>query len=147
MSHPGRDIDFNPSVEVDGLNFEVHLFMPSRAFEIGAKLIRLIGEPISNLANAKNVDDETLYTKIIPTAVKSLTQNLDNKEFLTLVKTLISSATHDNKPIAFDEFFHGRLGLLFHLLVQIIMVQFKDFFGGVVKSVQQVAKLGQSAQA
>lgn len=137
MQNPGRDtqvsIDFSPSVNIDGHDFRVHLLMPTKAIRMGAKLTKLIGEPFAGLARGDG--DEEEFKKALPLAVRTLTQNLDQEETYAIISQLFQTvSTPDNKLLNVDTYFHGRLGLMFKLLVQVLEIQFTDFFLGAVES-------------
>lgn len=139
MNHPGRELDLNPVIQIDGHTFNVSLLTPTRAWELGAKLINLVGEPIAALAGSENPDK---MKEALPLAVKALGKNLSNPEALSIVQALFRQVSQQGRMINFDTYFLGQMGLMFKVLVKLIEIQFSDYFQGVVESVQQITALG-----
>jgi hypothetical protein len=123
---PGRGIEKQIFITVDGAEYKLHLFSPTRALKLSARLAKFIGEPIAAMASAAG--DEARSLDVLPIAVKSLLNNLHEDEVIGLLKDLIACATHENKSINFDLHFEGALGRLFKLSTEIIKYQFSDFF-------------------
>lgn len=143
MTHPGRDgIDLNPIIVIDEHTFKMQLLTPSRAFEIGAKLMRLMGEPIATLAGSENANG---FKDALPQAVKALTANLDKGETLMLIKQLMSTLSIEGKLVNFDVYFHGQMGLMFKVLTQVIELQFSDFFEGVAQALTKVTNIAKAS--
>lgn len=136
MINPGRDLDLNPKIVIEGEAFDVSLLMPSKSFQYSAKLMRMVGEPVA--AMFSNGGDQESVAKSLPIMVKALTNNLDNPQALELVMTLMRTVSQNGKTIQFEQFFLGRMGLMAQVLLKIIEVQFKDFFLGLFKGVQEL---------
>lgn len=141
MRISGRDIDYNPSVTIDDQAFNIALLMPSKAFELGAKLLKLVGEPVAALAISKGEAD---FQQALPMAVRALTSNMDNKDTLALIKLLFQTVSIDGKMINFEEYFQGRMGHMFKVLVAVVNVQFSDFFQGVAESMKTITNLAKA---
>lgn len=141
MAISGRDVDYNPSVTIDDQVFNIALLMPSKAFELGAKLLKLVGEPVAALAMSKSEAD---LLQALPLAVRGLTSNMDNKETLSLIKILFQTVSLNGKSINFEEYFQGRMGHMFKVLIALINIQFSDFFQGVAESMKQITNLAKA---
>lgn len=141
MEHAGREINYQPEVQVEGSTYKVHLLAPEASFLMSARLTRLVGEPLSMLAAAADDDEDATQKKIVeilPMAVRSLVKNVDEAQALQLIKDLINTVSFENKPINFQRHFHGRMGHLYALVGEVVKVQFKDFFFALSQSIADV---------
>lgn len=131
MTHPGREqaIEYQKDVEVDSEIYRVHLLSPTKALQLSVKLTKLVGEPLANMAGAS----EGNMQQLLPLAVRALVARLDEGEVVALVRTMVDTCKHNNKPINFEADFQGRLGHLVKLVAKVMEVQFGDFFTGLAE--------------
>lgn len=131
----GSGPEYQKIVVLDDVEYKLHIFMPSKAFKLGARVAKVIGEPVVAMASAGG--EEAKVAEIMPLAVRALLANFHEDEVLSLIKELLACVTHDGKSIQMDDHFKGRLGLLFKLVGSIIEFQFKDFFEAIGQAVAQ----------
>lgn len=130
MSEQARGIEYNKSFAIGGETYTITLFSPTRAVKLATKLSKLVLEPLSVMAGAsgnKNNPDQNKVVELLPQAIRSLTQRLDEDEVLDLIRELMTSVSKNKKQIQFDLEFTGRLGDMVKLVYKIIEVQFEDF--------------------
>jgi hypothetical protein len=122
MENPGRDIEYQKIVSIDGIEYKIHLLSPSRAIGLSVRLSKLIGEPLAAMAGAG--EDPA---KALPNAVRSLIMRMEEGEVVSLLQSLIATVTLQNKALSFDLHFHGRIGHLLKLAIKVVEVQLGDF--------------------
>jgi len=136
MTNAGRvnEIEYQKTVEVDGLDYKVHLLSPTRSIKWSVKLTKIIGEPVAGLASSGD------GLSGLQNAVKSLLSRCDEGEVLELMKAMVETCTHKNKKLNFEDDFHGRVGHLLKLTSKVMEVQFGDFFDGLATVVKEAMK-------
>jgi hypothetical protein len=114
-------------VFVDGEEFKIHIFAPSRALKVLARLTKLIGVPMMAMAGK----DRDSALDAAPAAMKALVDRLDEDNVVSLVAELLTSVSHQNKQVNMDLDFAGRLGTMTKLIKEVIEAQYTDFFEAV----------------
>jgi len=122
----GNNPELQRMVTVDGEEYKIVTFGPTKAFTLAARLTKFIGEPLASMAGA--VGSEQKAAEMLPLAVKSLCNNLDEDAVLSLIKELLNSVSQRNKMLDFEQHFQGRLGHMIKLVGKVVEVQFADFF-------------------
>ena len=138
MSNPGREVELQKEVLIDGQEYKIHMLPPSRAFKLAVRLTKFVGEPVA--AMAANAGDGERVASVLPAAVKSLMANLDEEGTLELIKQLLDSVTQKNKQLNFEIHFAGKLGHMLKLTSKVVEVQFSDFFESIGEMVSGVVK-------
>jgi hypothetical protein len=116
-------------VLIDGDEFKINIFAPSRSLKLLARITKLIGEPLMMMAGGKG--DRSLAAELLPKAMRALTERMDEQQILNIIQELLASVTYQNKQITLDIDFHGRLGLLTKVLKEVVEAQYVDFFEAV----------------
>lgn len=138
MSNPGRAIELQKELTIDGEDYKIHMLPPSRAFKLAVRLTKFIGEPVA--AMAASAGDGEKVAAVLPAAIKSLMNNLDEDGTLSLIQQLLESVTQKNKQLNFEHHFAGRLGHMLKLTTKVVEVQFSDFFESIGDMVSGVMK-------
>lgn len=102
--------------------YTVSQFPATKGTKVLARLVRLIGEPMSYL-----LDQDGQASDVFPKAARALVDHLDENETMALVNDLLGSVTTGGAPIIFDTHFQGRIGHLFKLLKEVVQYQYEDF--------------------
>lgn len=139
MEDSGRAaVEYQKLITVDGETYKLHVFMPSKAFKLGARVAKLLGEPV--VAMSKASGDESKVGDAMAHAVKSLMSNLHEDEVWVLINDLLACVSFENKSISVDNHFKGRLGHLLKVVSEIIQFQFKDFFAAIGQAIAGATK-------
>ena len=128
--------------EINGSKYSVTQFPAMRALRIQARIIKLLGAPLSFLFiadsnNSKSADEQ------IPKVLMMLADQLDEKNFDSLVLDLLQSVRKNGmeltKPII-DLEFAGKLNELYLVLQFVLEVNYADFFqeNGILKVIGNV---------
>jgi len=137
MNQPeGTGIEYQKYVDVDGSQYKLHVFMPSRAFKLGARVAKFLGEPAVAMAGAS----EDKISDALSSAVKALTSNLHEEEVWALIVEMLQCVTFESKPINVDNHFKGRLGHLLKVTAEVMKFQFNDFFSAIGQAIADVTK-------
>jgi hypothetical protein len=132
MEHAGR-VELQKYIDVDGVQYKFQYMPPSKAFDLSARLGKLVMEPITMMAPAAG-DDKKLV-EMLPLAVKLLKSNLHEKEIWGIILELVRYVYIDgNKMIDVDREFCGRMGHLLKVVGIAVEFQCKDFFEAVVQA-------------
>lgn len=137
MERPeGTGIEYQKHVRVDDEDYKLHVFMPTKAFKLGARVAKVLGEPVVAMASAAGEEAKAL--EAMPAAVRALLANLHEDEVWSLIKELMTCVSYNGKSIELDNHFKGRLGHMLKLVKEIIEFQFKDFFVAIAQGVAEV---------
>ena len=115
---------------LDNESYLIDMFPADQGIKVLAKLIKLIGEPLTELAKMNN--DKAAMFDHLGAAVRSLSLRMNEDEVVSLCKQLSScvikqgdgSQTLDRK---FNTHFAGRIGHMFKLLVEVVNDNYADF--------------------
>lgn len=115
---------------LDEESYTITMFPADQGLKVLSKLVKLIGEPMMELAKMNN-DKEAMFDHLAA-AVRSLSMRLDDENVVSLCKQLSScvikhgdgSQTIDKK---FNTHFSGRIGHMFKLLVEVVNFNYADF--------------------
>lgn len=133
--------------EINGRVYEAYLLSATMGNEIFVILTKLFGPAISSALNISDLG-KFLKTQDIgdlnidfPGIVKKISENLNNDDYMKMIKTLTGSCTCDGSQIEFEGHFRGRYGEMFKVLAWTIKINFeeviKDFFLTTGSSVQK----------
>lgn len=125
MENPGRELEMQKMVTIDGEDYKLHCFGPTRAITLGVRLNKMILEPIVGMSGAAG--DESKLSETLMTCARTLTKNMDASETVGIIKELINCVTYQNKSINFETHFMGRLGHLSKVVGEVVRFQFSDF--------------------
>lgn len=150
MEDTGRsgETEYQKLVTVDGDEYKLIALPPSKAFRIGTKLIKLVGEPISTMALVAGDDkgkDKAAAgeraAKAIPVAVRALLANLHEEEMYGMIRELLGSVEYDKKLLTKDLIevhFQKRLGHMVKVVTEVVRYQFEDFFDEIGQAISSV---------
>lgn len=129
-------IEYQKLETVDGETYKFHVFAPSKAFKLGARLAKFLGEPAVAMAGVPGDNSGVLLRN----AVNALVNNLNENEVWALIGELMLSVSYDGKPISVDVHFMGRLGHLLKVVTKVVEFQFKDFFESIGQAITAVTE-------
>lgn len=116
-------------LEIDGISYTVNMLPAAQGLKLATKLLKIIGDPLAELVKVQG--DKTKIFEILPMAVKTLTERLDEDEVVVLAKSLCSCVCKvgTSAPLdrTFDIYFRGKYGHLFKVLKEVVMYNFSDF--------------------
>lgn len=116
-------------LEIDGISYTVNMLPAAQGLKLATKLLKIIGDPLAELVKVQG--DKTKIFEILPMAVKTLTERLDEDEVVVLAKSLCScvckAGTSGTLDRTFDLYFRGKYGHLFKVLKEVVMYNFSDF--------------------
>ena len=133
MKSAEREICLNKLVYIDDQEYKLSMFMPSKAFKLGARVAKVIGEPLAAMASAAG--DEYKVNDSLVTAARALFSRLDETEVWVLVQELLRCASQDGRLVDIELHFQGRLGSLLKLVLEILEYQFADFMQAIGQAV------------
>lgn len=143
MENPGR-VELQKYIDVDGVQYKFQYMPPSKAFDLSARLGKLVMEPLSTMAAAGGDDKKLLDT--LPLAVKVLKMNLHEKEIWGIILELMRYVFIDgNKLLDVDRDFCGKMGHLMKVVGIAVEFQCKDFFDAVVQATAGLIDKAKSA--
>jgi hypothetical protein len=131
-----REVELQKLVTVDDQTYKLVLFMPSRAFKLGARVAKFMGEPAVAMAAAAG--DENKAIEALPIAIRALLNNLDEDQVWGLIKELMTCVSQNNQMVDVDLQFRGQLGHLIKVVAKVVEYQFQDFFGAIGKAIAEV---------
>ena len=122
--------------------YGIDLLPVEESLKTFTKLLKIGGE---GMANIKNFDQE------IATILSGILSRLDEKEVIDLTKILLKRLKKRNDkgeyiPFDSESEFRGKIGLLLRVLVEIIKLNYEDFFF-VIKNAFTGEGTGAMAQA
>ena len=132
---------------IDGIQYSVTPMAPMMATKTLTKLVKIAGEPLGKLIDAKpegkSVLDQNIDGALIGQAIKALTDNMDEGQVEKIITTLLNPnlitycAELDEKFLkleSIDSHFsqHGNLGTMFKLLKFVLEVNYSDFLKDLV---------------
>lgn len=137
---------------VDNINYEITYLSGSRALDTFLSLSKIVGGPLSDLAtnflpeiieqNEKkqggalkviNLLKKLKLNNYVSKAVKELCSNIENKEAINIVNTLLSTVKRQDmltRSLNLDAEFKGKILHLFKILSVAIQFNFNDVFSG-----------------
>ena len=133
-------VQYQKTVHIDGYDYKIHSLIPSKAFKLGARLAKVVGEPLAAMASASGDADKA--GEFLPKAIKALQANLDEEQVWTLIKDLLCSVEFESKffnQASIETHFQARIGHLFDLFGEVVKFQFSDFFSAIGKAIGGVA--------
>lgn len=122
----------NKILEIDDQKYLVNSLSPTKAWKMGIKLTKMIGEPVAAMARAAGDDGKA--AEAFQPAVRSLLDNLDPDESMAMIKELLAGVEIQGEQKAmitsavFELHFNGKMGHLLKLVSEVIEFQFADFF-------------------
>jgi hypothetical protein len=155
-------IKMQTDILVDDEKYVVQLYSPTFGLTLYAKLVRLLGDPVTKLmrmvprgtAPSALLEFEmgagAFDTDAIGSAIQSLFINLREEDFAPLLKEILSETrlpTLDPVTSQFETRFAGRYVHLFKLVAKTLGVQYKDFLSGIVKQASVVSAAAASRVA
>lgn len=133
MENAGR-VELQKYIDVDGVQYKFQYMPPSKAFDLSARLGKLVMEPLGVMATSAG--DEDKLSQVLPVAMKMLKTNLNEKEIWAMILELMRYIYVDgNKMIDVDREFCGRMGHMMKIVGIAIEFQCKDFFDAVVQAI------------
>lgn len=142
METTGRGVELSKEIMVESEGYRLVCFSPTRAIVLGAKLGKLILEPLAGMAGVAGGEDKLSETLML--CSRTLMKNMDANEVVNLIKELLTCVSQSNKLLNFDQHFQGRLGHMSKLIAEVIQYQFADFTAAIG---QAVAELMEKARA
>lgn len=136
MDSPGRGVELQKIVVVDGEEYRLVCFSPTRAIVLGAKLSKMVLEPMAGMAAVAG--DEDKIAEALMLCARTLTKTLDGMETVNIIKELLTCASQQNKMLNFDIHFQGRLGHMSKLVGEVVKYQFADFTGAIGQAVAEL---------
>lgn len=107
------------TVEIGGESYLLTQFPATKGVRLGKTIAKLAGPVFSKLY----AEDGGLMP-----AIETLLVNLDEVDFESLAKDLVSSATKGNMSVNFDMEFAGRYDVLIQLMIEVITFNFSSVF-------------------
>lgn len=144
MSTGGTGIELSKVVDVGGTQYIISHQAPTKAWELGIQLMKIVGEPIAGMAQAGESADSAAAA--LPAAVGSLMANIKPGESMNLIKGVLASVstTEGDKAMLsgphFDLHFRGRLGHMMHVFGAAVEFQFEDFFSAIGDAIASAMK-------
>lgn len=120
---------------IDGSKYEVGHWPVDKQLDIMTKLIKLLGEPIAMMVmgalqqkgSLKEALSAELTMKASQESIKALMSRLNETEIKSLLREVTEGVLCDNKQIAFDVHFMGRIFHLLKVALFCIKHQYQDF--------------------
>lgn len=136
MSSPnmsgGREIQYQRAITVGQVEYKCMLLPPERAFRWSVRLMKVMGEPMAQMAgkvkSRGTQKPEDAAAEALPLAVRAMCEKLDVEESLEFVQAMIATCVLENKAINFTAHFQGRMGQMLALVTEVAKFQFADFF-------------------
>lgn len=125
---------------IDDVNYKIHLFAAEQGLKVLTKLIKLVGEPIMELA--KGGADQAEIMKNLGGAIRSLAGRLNEEEVVSLMKLLMGKVTVDGEggntlDKKFNTYFQGKIGLMFKISVEVVNHNYADFLDVLASAVPE----------
>jgi len=118
--------------ETGGHTYEVNMWHPDKAIENLAWLTKLCGESIVallvNVDSVRDLMDSEVDLALLTPAVSTMLKSLDEKEVVVKVNQFVDGMLCDGAQFKYDTHFMGRPGHLLKVLVNVLKVQYADFF-------------------
>ena len=119
--------------EIGGEIFSIRMFPATEGLKVATKLLKIIGEPLAELA--KGASSGGTQMDNVADAIKSLAPRLDEENVVALCMKLTSVVLVPGQHVVtldkqFNNYFAGKYGLLFKLLVKVVEYNFADFLDG-----------------
>lgn len=115
-------------IVVEGRTYQVTQFSATKGIKMMTRLTKIIGEPIGFMFSNEGADVD----QMLPMAIRALSDKLDEDMVLDTVKQLLEGVRNHEGELEFDQYFSGKMGLLFKILGKVLEVQYGDFFGGLI---------------
>lgn len=124
--------------EIDGKQYEFHEFNTTQSLNISVRLGKILAKTLGmslsafDFRSAKATLLDFNQEKIAG-AVEALLANLDQKEVVDLVETLVAkdNVLCDGKRVVFNSHYAGNLPHLFRVLGAALEVQYGTFFAAI----------------
>jgi hypothetical protein len=135
------EVEMQKIVEIGGIKYVIQHQDPEKAWDLGIRLMKIVGEPFASMAPA--ADDEKEVGRILPAAVKALMSNIDSADTLSLIKGVLAgtSTLKDKENLQGAHFklhFRGKLGHLMKVFTAATEFQFEDFFSAIGDGIADV---------
>ncbi len=135
---------------IDGVAFDFFFLSPKVAIKVLARIAKLIGEPLGNVADVVlkggaggkvsvagllNADLGGLPPDLLSRAVKSLVERLDEGEVIETVDAILEKVhmqgdgDKGTRPLRIETDFGGKIMLMFKVVGAALEVNYGDFFG------------------
>jgi hypothetical protein len=120
-----RDVQ---KIVVDEIEYSVTYFSGTKSLGVLTDLLKLAGEPIAQLLSGEGSVLDLDLGKVLPLAMRALTQNMNRATTIELVKEVLSSCSKGASPLSetFDLTFAGRPGHMINVLAAVLKVQYGD---------------------
>lgn len=144
-------VEMTKVVDVDGSVYAITHQNPTKAFDLGIQLTKVLGEPVAAMAMA--ADDPEAAAQAVPFAIRSLLSNIKPGESIGLIKAVLSSVERqgDGKALltgsVFDSHFQGRLGHMMKVFQAAVEFQFEDFFNAIGDAIASAMEKALSKKA
>lgn len=120
--------------EIEGEIYTIGHFAATKGQSVFVRLMKTMGPALAKLfkladKSKKHTDEEEL--EIVSEALMALSETLDENEWEKTAKMLMGVVTISGQEIKdFEIRFRGKTFTLFRIYAAVIMVNYKDFFGG-----------------
>jgi len=119
-------------VRIDGELYQIGQWPVDKSLEVLTWLTKTLGETVTSLIGAHaSIDDfmdKDLGESIGP-AIRSLIPRLQEKEIRDKARQITDGILCNGKLVVYDVHFMGQIGHLFKVMVEVLKVQYADFFG------------------
>lgn len=134
-------------IGVDGEDYMVQLFTPSKGLKLWTKLVRLLGVSAIKLfqsfkstggksaSDFLSVDLGSIDFDAVADSLQGLFAQLSDDQMVELIKEVLGETYAGLRPVTedFDQRFMGRYKHVFKLVGKTIAVQYGDFISGLAK--------------
>lgn len=114
---------------LDGESYVITMFPADQGLKVLTKLVKLIGEPMMELAKMNN-DKQAMFDHL-GSAIRSLALRLDDENVVAICKQLSGCVIHGGGSMTLDKKFNthfsGKLGHMFKLMVEVVNFNYADF--------------------
>lgn len=144
-------VEMSKLIEVGGVAYVVSHQNPTKAFDLGVRLMQIVGEPVAAMSQGAESAEKALA--VVPMAMGALMRNIKPGDSISIIKEVLSSCAirEGNNPLltgaTFEDHFKGRVGHLLNVFMEATAFQFEDFFGAIGDAIAAGMKKVQEKQA
>lgn len=130
---------------VAGTEYTIAQFPATKANKYLVRLVKMFGPALGELMSIDktNIRDAKEVAKM-GAAIETLSVNVSEEEFDNLLKALLELTFVGGQPVldSFETRFQGKLSEMYQLLVQVLLVNYEDFIGGLAAKAKAARAAG-----
>ena len=121
---------------VDGELYQIAQWQVDKSLEILVWLTKTMGESFAGILQTGNSEEllDQDITELLAPAIANLVPKLNERDVQKKCREIVEEVLHEGRQIVYDIHFQGRVGHLFKLMVEVLKIQYRDFFGALSAS-------------